>query len=82
MSRDAAVPLVPLPLLPPPGGQGAALVTKGAAALKSSSLSRLDELQQYLKRCDDQLYLKSYIKVGLWVLWALGWLAGWVCGCG
>jgi hypothetical protein len=33
--------------------------------LKSTSLSRLDELQQYLRQCDDQQYLRKYYKVGL-----------------
>lgn len=31
--------------------------------LKSTSLSRLDELQQYLKQCDNQQYIRRYYKV-------------------
>lgn len=31
-------------------------------ALKTSSLSRMEELQAYLHRCDDPAYLKNYVK--------------------
>lgn len=47
-----------LPLLPA-GMCG----TAQPAALKTNSLSRMDELQQHLARCDDPSYLKSYVKV-------------------
>lgn len=71
MAQRQPLPLLPLPLLPSSGAPAAAAVlppTVGAAAkpgpLKSSSLHRLEDLQGYLRRCDDQNYLKHYIKVG------------------
>lgn len=60
MSKD---PLAPLPLLPR-AGSAVGGPPPGAAALKTSSLSRMPELQQYLRQCDDQNYLKNYVKVG------------------
>lgn len=56
-----------LPLLPTAAGPGAC---GKPAPLKANSLSRLEELQQYLRQCDDQKYLNNYIKVsmGWWVL--------------
>ncbi|EFN56646.1 hypothetical protein CHLNCDRAFT_51642 [Chlorella variabilis] len=49
-----------LPLLPTAAGPGAC---GKPAPLKANSLSRLEELQQYLRQCDDQKYLNNYIKV-------------------
>jgi hypothetical protein len=57
---------VPLPMMLPllPGSGGGAGGSGGKpAALKAGSLSRLGELQQYLRQCDDQHYLKNYVKV-------------------
>lgn len=60
--------LAPLPLLAPGGG----LVGGGGpGALKTSSLSRLPEMQQFLHRCDDQNYLRNYIKARAGRLWVL-----------
>ncbi len=40
-------------------------------ALKTSSLSRMEELQSYLHRCDDPSYLQNYLKAS-WVHWSVG----------
>ncbi|KAL4429212.1 hypothetical protein ABPG77_010191 [Micractinium sp. CCAP 211/92] len=72
MAQRQPLPLLPLPLLPSSGTPAAAAVLPptthmGAAAkpgpLKSSSLHRLEDLQGYLRQCDDQNYLKHYIKM-------------------
>ncbi|KAL4443373.1 hypothetical protein ABPG75_011110 [Micractinium tetrahymenae] len=66
MAQRQPLPLLPLPLLPNAGAP-AVPPAVGAAAkagpLKSSSLHRLEDLQAYLRQCDDQNYLKHYIKV-------------------
>jgi hypothetical protein len=54
----------PLPLLPPAAAaQGIGKPTLLQNALKTSSLSRMEELQSYLHRCDDPAYLQNYVKV-------------------
>lgn len=51
--------LLPLPL-PLPSASGS---DGPKPLLKSTSLSRLEELDQYLKQCDDQAYIRRYFKV-------------------
>jgi hypothetical protein len=55
-----------LPLLPAGSGHMGICGAAKPAALKANSLSRMDELQQHLARCDDASYLKAYVKVPVW----------------
>lgn len=64
MGQDA-VPMM-LPLLPMGTQVGA---TAKPAPLKTNSLSRLEDLQQHLRRCDDPAYLNRYVKVSACVKW-------------
>lgn len=80
MTPRQPLPLLQLPLLPgggAPAGANLLPPTLGHAArhgpLKSCSLHRLEDLQAYLRQCDDQNYLRHYIKVGAaYCTWCTG----------